>query len=132
MKVVIAERTAKLRPADFVAGDASGKMLPYETYAINLKRLCARAGLREVSPHELRHSCSEFYVERGGATAEDIRRLLNHKSLTSTSAYIHRTPERLNGIVNRAEFKILDRPSDRDGDNTERETQSIEPLKIVK
>jgi site-specific recombinase XerD len=51
-----------------------------------------------VTPHELRHSCTELYVQ-AGASAEDLRRLLNHKSLAATIRYMHRTDERLQRIA---------------------------------
>ncbi len=75
-------------------------MLSYETYLRALRRACQEAGVPEVTPHELRHSCAELYVQ-AGATAEDIRRLLNQSSLTATARYMHRTDERLNLIASR-------------------------------
>jgi integrase len=77
-----------------------GSMLPYETYLRALRRVCEDAGVPAITPHELRHSCTEMYVQ-AGATAEDIRRLLNQSSLTATARYMHRTDERLMGIASR-------------------------------
>ncbi|MEK7692076.1 MAG: hypothetical protein AAB425_13765 [Bdellovibrionota bacterium] len=36
---------------------------------------------------------------RAGAGVEDVRRLLNQKSLTATASYIHRSDERLQGLA---------------------------------
>jgi integrase len=59
-----------------------------------LKRLCRKAGLPVVTPHELRHSCTELWLE-SGATEEDIIRLLNHSGASSVRRYIHKSPDRL-------------------------------------
>jgi integrase len=92
----LAER--KGSPDDFVASGKFGGMLKYEILLSGLKRLCQKAGVRKISPHELRHSCTELYVE-AGASAEDLRRLLNQSSLQATQRYIHRTDERLRSIA---------------------------------
>lgn len=98
---------------DFVAPAYMGGMLEQKKLHDGLKKLCRMAGVTEISPHELRHSCTELYVTEG-ATAEDLRRLLNHKSLTSTAAYIHRTEGRLGRIA------------------TQVATLLCEPLQVVK
>jgi integrase len=83
---------------DFVSQAQSGGMLDYGTYYKRLLILCRESGIKQVSPHELRHSCTELYIQ-AGASAEDIRRLLNQKSLSATARYIHRTDERLLSIA---------------------------------
>lgn len=90
-------------PDGFVAHGAKGGMLPYHTYLVALRRLCVDAGVLEVTPHELRHTCTEIYVQ-AGASAEDIRRLLNHSGFTATKHYIHRTDERLTSIAGKLEL----------------------------
>jgi integrase len=82
----------------FVVPSGKGEMLPYETYLRGLRPLCESAGVPIVTPHELRHSCTEIYVQ-AGASAEDVRRLLNQSSLTATARYMHRTEGRLSGIA---------------------------------
>lgn len=98
LKEYLLER--KVGPEAFVAPGPNGTMLSYETYIKAVKRACHKAGVPIVTPHELRHSCTEIYVQAGAST-EDIRRLLNQKSLTATKRYIHRTDERLNQIAGR-------------------------------
>jgi integrase len=88
---------------------APGSMLPYETYLRGLKRLCRFHGLPELSTHELRHSCSELWVSMG-ATQEDVRRLLNQKSVQTTARYIHRTDGRLTQIGERIKFPEGSKP----------------------
>lgn len=88
-------------PDDFVCVGEEGKMLSYEHFATRmLPRFCKQAGVKRITPHELRHSCTELYVE-AGASSEDLRRLLNHKSLSATIRYMHRTDDRLQGIASR-------------------------------
>ncbi|OFZ54537.1 MAG: hypothetical protein A2428_00330 [Bdellovibrionales bacterium RIFOXYC1_FULL_54_43] len=50
---------------DLVALSHKGKFLPYGTYLRALRPLCEKAGLKKVTPHELRHSCTELYVQAG-------------------------------------------------------------------
>ncbi|MCB9026989.1 MAG: tyrosine-type recombinase/integrase [Bdellovibrionaceae bacterium] len=78
----------------FVACGPNGEMLSYHSFLGTLKRLCKRIGITSITPHELRHSCTELYVEEG-ASLEDLRRLLNHKSSGVTATYVHRTDDRL-------------------------------------
>jgi integrase len=84
--------------SQFVACGPTGEMLSYHSFYSGLKRLCKEAGVTPVTPHELRHSCTELYVE-WGASLEDLRRLLNHKSSSVTATYIHQTDERLQNIA---------------------------------
>jgi integrase len=72
--------------------------ISYEYYYERLKKLSNKAGLKTITPHELRHSSTEIYLN-AGATVEDIRRLLNHKSLSCAARYIHRTDTRLQSIA---------------------------------
>ncbi|OFZ79529.1 MAG: hypothetical protein A2583_10095 [Bdellovibrionales bacterium RIFOXYD1_FULL_53_11] len=48
-----------------------GRMLSYETYEDGLKRLCNELCITKVTPHELRHSCTELFIQFG-ASAEDM------------------------------------------------------------
>ena len=92
---------AQKQPEEFLVDKGYGsRHVNYEFYYNKLKMLCAMAGVKEISPHELRHSCTEFYVE-AGASAEDLRRLLNQKSLSATARYIHRSDSRLQSIASK-------------------------------
>ena len=85
---------------DFVIQGTTGNMLNYNRFLTHLETLCRKANVQRITPHELRHSCTELYVEQG-ASSEDIRRLLNQSSLSATAPYIHRTPERLKSLSER-------------------------------
>ncbi|MGZ3697593.1 MAG: tyrosine-type recombinase/integrase [Bdellovibrionota bacterium] len=92
------------KPEDFVCPNVIGGMLNYESFVRkSLPALCKKAGVKRITPHELRHSCTEIYVQ-AGASAEDLRRLLNHKSLSATIRYMHRTDERLQSIASKIEL----------------------------
>ena len=93
---------------DFVVNSPHNEMLRYSYFLKQLRKLCREAGVTVVTPHELRHSAGELYIEMG-ATAEDLRRLLNHQSLSVTKKYIHRTDERLHGIAS-----LISLPDDND------------------
>lgn len=87
----------------YVAPNRKGGIHDYIVLLEVLERFCKVAGVRRVTPHELRHSATELYVQ-AGASAEDIRRLLNQKSLNATRRYMHRTDERLASIASRIEI----------------------------
>lgn len=90
------------RPAKgFVCLNHTGaRMLSYHTYLKALRRLCRAAGVPTMTTHELRHSCTEIWVD-AGANAEDLRRLLNHANAATTMNYIHRTDVRLQSLAER-------------------------------
>jgi integrase len=102
MPVMLQEYLAprKKGPEEFVAPGPKGRMLQYVTYLKALRRLCAKAGLPIMTPHELRHTCTEIYVQ-AGASEEDIGRLLQQKSREATKRYMHRTEGRLRAIAGR-------------------------------
>lgn len=81
-------------PNDLVVCNQKRELVHYDTLYDALKRLCLSGGFISLTPHELRHTCSELWIENG-ATKEDLRRLFNQKSDTAIEAYIHRTHERL-------------------------------------
>ena len=95
----LAEYLASLkRTSIFAAPAAQGGMLEYQKLYQGLRTLCEQAGVRRVSPHELRHSCTEIWM-RSGASLEDVRRLLNHKSPETTLRYVPRNDHRLGELA---------------------------------
>ena len=89
----------KARDQDYVATGLMGGMLGYDKLYAGVRKMCKEAGVRVVSPHLLRHSATEIYVRFGGATMEEIRRLLHHKSVETTKHYMHRTDERTHELA---------------------------------
>lgn len=88
----------RMPPDCLVVTSNTGTMADRKKIYNNLKRACRDAGLKELCPHELRHSCTELWIEMG-ASVEDLRRLLNHKSDVSTRRYIHKTTDRLSKLA---------------------------------
>lgn len=84
-----------MSPKAFVVTNQNGSMLSHNILYKELKALCRKHSLPSLSPHELRHTCSEYWIDRRGATKEDLKRLFNHASDASTTHYIHKTDERL-------------------------------------
>ena len=78
----------------YVASAKEGGMLDHNKFIKGLTALCQQAGVPRVTPHELRHSCTELYIEKG-ASIEDIRRLLNHKDSETTQRYIPKSSPNL-------------------------------------
>lgn len=73
----------------FVCPAAHGGMLEQKKLHNGLTELCRYAGVKRISPHEMRHTCTELWLEQG-ASAEDVRRQLNQSSTETTKRYIHR------------------------------------------
>ena len=99
-------------PDDFVARGKAGGRLDHHVFNDGLRSLCKEANVSRVTPHELRHSCTELFVTEG-ASIEDLRRLLNHKDMETTEGYMHRTPERLRNLARTIvapKAPILERP----------------------
>lgn len=85
-------------PAALVVSNRLGQVVHYDTIQDGLERLCKTGRFTRLAPHELRHSCSELWIE-AGATKEDVRRQFNQKSEAAINSYIHRTPERLERLA---------------------------------
>lgn len=66
-----------------------------------LKRVAKRAGIpfaSDMSNHQLRAACATIYAEKG-VPIEDVRDLLGHTSIDTTSRYIKSSVERVNNMV---------------------------------
>ena len=83
--------------SDFVIPGLSGEMMTYNTFYRHTQAACQLAGVPVVTPHGLRHSCTEIWM-RAGALEEDIIRLLSHSGSGSVRRYIHPTTGRLEKI----------------------------------
>ena len=85
---------------DFVCRGMHRGMLNYAVLSRVLKVECKKAGVKVITPHELRHSCSEEWIQVG-ATETDVARQLNQKSSSTTKRYMHRTDGRLDLLAER-------------------------------
>lgn len=80
MAYVLAQYLRRLpRRSLYVSPIYSGAMLEYKKIYNGVKKLCKEYGVPEVTPHELRHSRTKLWMQNG-ASIEEIKRLLNHKS----------------------------------------------------
>jgi integrase/recombinase XerD len=52
-----------------------------------VRRVAARAGVRGVHPHKLRHTAAVTFLRNGG-DAFALQRILGHSSLTMTRNYV--------------------------------------------
>lgn len=93
---------------EYVAKGFSGEMLDHGTFYKALKRTCESIGIKIISPHGLRHSCSYLMQSIAGASTEDIKNLLGHSSTKSTQTYIHTTDERLSRVISGLQLGIYE------------------------
>ena len=85
-------------PGSFVAPAKMGGMLFSDKLRYFLTKFCRNLQLKRITIHQMRHSCTEIWISQG-ASVEDIRRLLGHKSTETTLNYIHRTDGRLEKLA---------------------------------
>ena len=73
---------------EIVFVSVTGKIIATKDCNKTIAKYCNRANIKVVTCHDLRHTCATTLMKRG-ANLEDVSSLLGHKSLTTTSRYIH-------------------------------------------
>jgi integrase len=63
---------------------------------------CERAGITDLVPHDLRHTCAAWLVQAGVPLTE-VRDLLRHSSVRVTERYAHLAPHRVRAAVQHLE-----------------------------
>ena len=96
-RVLEGERT----PSDALFLGSRGGRLDSRVLRGDLHRLTARAGVRDVAPHGLRHSSATHLLE-AGADLRFVQEYLGHSSLQTTQRYTHVDAKRLRDVYKRA------------------------------
>jgi len=76
----------------------------HRRFDVALRRICRKAGLREVGPHVLRHTFGSHLAMKGVPLLW-IKELMGHKDINSTLKYAHLMPD-----VKREAIAVLDGP----------------------
>lgn len=65
----------------------------------SFKTACRRAGIEDFHPHDLRHTCAAWLVQKG-VPIREIAELLRHSDIRVTMRYAHLAPENVRAAVN--------------------------------
>ena len=98
--------TVRARPSlaggtDALFVGAKGGPIDPRVVRAMIHRMCARAGVRDIAPHGLRHSAATHLLQ-GGADLRAVQEILGHSSLATTQRYTHVDAGRLSDVYRRA------------------------------
>jgi site-specific recombinase XerD len=91
---LVPKRWAPRDDAEAVFLDARGGRLSRQAGWAILRRRGARAGITDISPHVLRHSCATHLLDHG-ADLRVVQEMLGHASISTTQVYTRVSQERL-------------------------------------
>lgn len=104
-------RTIPLHPTAKAGLESCKKRWPESAYVFVIDSVkkgfagaCKRAGISDFTPHDLRHTCASWLVQKGVSLYE-VRDILGHSSIKLTERYAHLAPENLSGAI--AKLKSL-------------------------
>ncbi len=98
-----ADPDAPFNPLDLCFTNEQGKPLDPKTVDENLKKLCAKAGVKRISFHKLRHTLATHLVASGESLAV-VKDQLGHSQIGLTlNTYSHAVPAALKRAADKAE-----------------------------
>lgn len=69
------------------------------------EEVCRRAGIKAITPHDLRHTYASHFVMNGGSLTS-LQALLGHSSYSTTLKYSHLSPMHLQAQAGVVEFEV--------------------------
>jgi site-specific recombinase XerD len=84
-----ARRPSGERFFNTVRGDPKGRPLDAREVRRMVKRRGLKAGINDLHPHLLRHTCATSWIEERGLELHEVQLLLGHARLTTTQRYLH-------------------------------------------
>ena len=93
------------KPNDPLICDENGKRITESRLRLIHLRVCKRAQVKAIRPHDLRHTYASHYIMNGGSLAE-LQSLLGHSSPMMTMKYSHLAPGFLEKKAGMVSFTI--------------------------
>jgi len=98
---VRADWLARNEPSRQLFLSCRGCTLTTRTVQLRMKRWCAKAGvLRDVTPHQLRHSCATHLLQSSGDIRQ-VQEMLGHENIATTQIYTHLDSQALAKVYDR-------------------------------